>query len=215
MTTLSDAQDALQIAHGRSDTDSLSVYTQGLNAAILACALLYEPPELRTSGSLTATSSQNYVSISTLTRPLRIEHIWNSTGSQRLWPLSLNELNILYLPTSGNVLYYALYGNVLHYRPQPSSNETLTVYFLQYPSRLQNAADVLPMAMYEDFIYAFASSFIWASFEEGESATIWSNIATQLNLPLSLMTSVRKAMRGEVPIDDDVQRTLQQGTLTS
>lgn len=212
MTTLLALNQEVQELIARDDTTAKTMITRGINAGIVAATILYEPPEQRTTSNLTASNGVASVALSGLTRWLRIEEVYNSTGSNRVWPLSYHQLNSFYLPTSGNVIFYALYGGTMYYKPTPSQDETLNVYFLQYPARVSNDGDTLPLSYYEDFILSFSTAFAFASLEEGESEQIWERIAAQLNLPFSALTKVRSVMREELPSGNDLQRALSESS---
>jgi len=214
MTTLGDLLTDLQHATGRSDDAAVQLMERGVNAGIIAASLLYRPAELRESGSLTAASNLKYVSLSSLSRFLTIEEIYNETGSCKVWPLEFSELEVLELPTTGYVKYFAVYGDVLHYRPQPSTNETLTAYYLALPARLTTSTDTLPLDSYQDFIFSFAQAFVWAGFEEGESSAVWQKVADATTVPWQTITQIRDVLNKQVPNVYDVQAAVSKGIAT-
>lgn len=211
MTLLSTVIADLQRATARTDDEAQSLMIRGVNAGVIAAALIYRPGELKTNGSITAVSTANYASLSTLSRWMSIDEIQNVTGSCRVWPLEFAELNTLEVPTTGNVLFYAIYGNDIHYRPQPALNETLTVYYFALPARLTALGDTLPLDDYQDFILSFAQSFVWASLEEPESSAVWQKLTEMTGIPWKEMTQIRDLLTQQVPYVRELQTAVSKG----
>jgi len=111
------------------------------------------------------------------------------------------------MPSTDYVLFYALYGETMHYRPQPASNNTLVTYYLQYPARVVNDGDTLPLERYEEFIMAFATEYFWATQEESESQQAWQKMADRMGMPLQMLQQARNLTRGEEP-SGDIRRTI-------
>lgn len=214
MSTLLDLKNEVVFAcGGRDDTDFLEAIERGINAGLLTASLLFEPPELRVSGSLTAPSTDTKVSLTGLTRPWRIEEVFNESSAEALFKLPFWALNTTWLPSSGSVQFWALYGQVLHYRPQPDSNETLTVYYLQYPDQLGADSDEFPFsASLEGFTLAFAKEWAFGVLEEKESSDLWAGIVTALGVPEATSAEVRRLLREEWKFGNNVQGTLSKGS---
>jgi hypothetical protein len=206
MATLLELENEVLEAIGRPGDATAKAYAKrSLNAGITLAGLLYEPPELRTNGTLIATNAQDYVDMSTLTRLMRVEAIWNSTGGDVVWSLPFDRLNVFNLPTTGNVKYYALHGNTLYYKPTPTGNETLDIHFLQYAARLENDEDAYPFTMHEDFVLSIGAEITFGFLEEGEMLESWNAISERLGVPAQTAAQIRQALREEVDIGD-IQR---------
>lgn len=201
MTTLLELENEVLEALGRpSDPTAKEYAKRGINAGVMLAGLLYEPPELRTNGNIVATNAQDYVSISTLTRLHRVEKVYNTTGSNVVWPLPLSRLSVFPMPTSGNVKYYALHGNIMYYRPTPTGNETLNVYYLQHAARLTNDVDAYPFSMHEDFVLSIGVEMSFGFLEEDGMMGAWDKITERLGLPAQTAAKVRQALREEIDI---------------
>lgn len=201
---------------GRSDTTVKTMLTRGINAGLIATVILHEPPEARANSNLTAVAAGTAIDISSgLTRYLRVEEVYNSTQSQKVWPLNFHQLEAFPMPTGTGVLYYALYGDEMYYKPYPSSNETLKTHYLQYPTRLTDDGDTVPYDFYQDFVLGFASMFAFACIEEGESVQIWERIGQNLGIPFSILARVRGILREEAVNVRDVQDVMAEGTAVS
>lgn len=199
MTTFLEIQTEL-IANlgGRDDTDAIAAIKRGINAGIFAAAFTFEPPELRTTGNLIATNGGGSVLITSLTRPLRIESVYNTTGSAPVYSLPYKMLEILWLPTSGNVQFYSMFGNSMYYKPDPTGNETLLTSYLQYPARLDDDSDLYPFNTAEDYVLVLATAYAFAFLEEGETSAMWAKLGETYGLPEAMVTKIRRVMRGEV-----------------
>lgn len=218
MTTLGEMRTELHRAVGDNSTGTDAILLRAINAGIVAASILFEPPELRTSANITAASTSKTANVANgLTRHLKIDEVWNANANGKVWPLALNEMHALesLMPANGNVLFYALHGQLLHYRPQPTANQTLTVYYLQRANRVVNANDTIPLEDFEEFIMSFAMEFFWAFKEEGESQQGWQQISDRLGIPYGQLAQVRRALRGDAPDDHNVRGAVQPGTVAT
>jgi len=205
MTTVASLITDLQISTARTDSAAQAMMLRGINAGVVAATMLFRPPEQRTSEALTATVALNYVSMSTLTNLLFIEEVYNTTSALRVWPLEFSELEVLPLPvTLGAIMYYAIHGSILHYRPKPLVETTLTAYYLKSPTRL-TSGDSLPFSQNDDFIYSFAQTFVWAAFEEPDSASLWQKVVDATGVPQTYITQIRDALTRQVPSGSNIQ----------
>ena len=93
---------------GNTDSVATSGIERGINAGLVAAAYLFEPPEIKTSGSLSASSGSGSVSTSTLTRPMTISSVYSATQSLKLYRLDFEQMDARWVPTSGNILFYCL-----------------------------------------------------------------------------------------------------------
>jgi hypothetical protein len=185
-----------------SRTDGVAVLAarEAVNTGIQLAALAYEPSELRIEGTLTtATDGQALDLSSVLTRFLRMERVYNATGKNNVFPLSFEELEMLWLPTTGCVQYYALFGNNFYYKPYPTSAETLNVSYLQYPASLEEDSDEFPYTeSLVDFVLTTGTAFAQASIDEKSTIQTWVELAGQLGLSQAAMTKTRKYLREEI-----------------
>lgn len=204
MTTVASLIDDLKITTARTDVPAQTVMLRGINAAVTAAAMLFRPPEQRTSSVLTATTALNYVSLSSLVNMLFIEEVYNTTSSTRVWPLELAELEILPLPKKGAILYYAIHGSVLYYRPKPTIEASLNVFYFISPTRL-TVNDNLPFSQNDDFIFSFAQAFTWAAFEEPESNALWQKVVDATGVPQTYITQIRDVLTRQVPSGSNLQ----------
>lgn len=214
MTTLATLRDEVYRSLGnRNDTDAQVWADRGINVGMIAYTLLNEPPECRTLGYGNAVAAGTVIVLSTqLTRHVRLERVYNNTGSCPVLFIPFRMWDLLYFPTSGNVQFYTLYGNSLYYKPLPTSTEQLYLYYFQLPARLDDSTDVYPFAMGEDFVLAFAKKWAWACLEEKEDSDMWSGLATDLALPEKLISDLRKYVREEWGYGADVSKALSKGT---
>ena len=213
MTQVTDIVADLKIGTAKTSAQAEAIMLRAINAAVVATALLYRPAELKESGSLIATSALKYVSMTALSRFVTIDNIYNITGSCPVWQLELPELDVLQMPTTGNVTFYAIYGDVLHYRPQPASDETLTVYYFALPLRLANLTDTLPLDMYQDFILSFAQSVVWAAYEETEDQAMWQKVSDMTGTPWNQITQIRDILNRQVPYVNNIQAVVSKDTV--
>lgn len=211
MTLVSAMITDLRHATAQSGTAADAIMLRAINAGIVASACIHRPPSLRTSGTLTASSGQKYVSLSTLSRWMTVDEVYNTSGSCKVWPLELSDLEVLPLPTTGSILYFAVHGNTLYYRPQPTENETLTVYYLAFPARMTATSDTLPLPEHEDFIFSFAQAFTWAGFEEDTASGLWQKIGDALSISHKEITQIREVLNRQVPNVYDIQAALPKG----
>lgn len=202
MTTRLELTEEVLEAIGRPDDAAAKAYAvRGINAGIITVGLLFEPPELRTDGTLTALTTQNHVDMSTLTRLLRVDVVWNSTGSIHVWPLPFRLLQVLNLPSSGNVEYYSQFGNTMYYKPIPTVAETLNVFYVQQPARLTDDTDLYPFEMHEDVVLAIGIEIAFGFLEEDGMVGAWQKITDRLGVPQTAAVQIRKALREEIDIE--------------
>ncbi len=206
MTTLLDLTTIIQSNVARpGDVDAKAWAVRGINAGMYAAALMFEPPELRVVEDGTAVAAGTAVDLATLTRFLRVDEVYNATGSNRVWPLSFQQLQSLWLPSTGGVQYYALHGKSLYYKPLPSGNETLNIYHFSYPVRLSGDSDVFPLdSQHEEFVLSLGTAYTWACQEEVEDVGMWVGLADKFAIPEAQVTQIRRMLREEVPRDDNV-----------
>ena len=205
MTTVASLITDLQISTARTDAAAQAMMLRGINAGVVAAAMLFRPPEQRTSGDLVATTTFNYTSMAGLTNLLFTEEVYNTTSSLKVWPLEFGELEVLPLQTTaGPIMYYAIHGSVMHYRPKPAVETTLKVYYLKSPTRLASG-DSLPFSQNDDFIYSFAQTFTWAAFEEPDSSAVWQKVVDATGVPATYITQIRDALTRQVPSGSNIQ----------
>ncbi len=207
MTDFSTLYQEIQSSIGResaSDSLAVTVSKRGVNVGLFAAAFLFEPPELRTTGDLTASNTQDYVALSGLTRCYRVESVYNSTGSCHVYFLPYTQRQLLWLPTSGYVRFWSLYGNTLYYKPIPSSSETLSVSYFQYPTKLDADDDTFPFPTLEGYVLGIGTEYAWACLEEGESSQMWSKLADKYSIPETAVSLIRRQIGKEVSLGNNV-----------
>lgn len=210
MTTVASLITDLKIATARTDDAAVALMLRGINAGLVAATLLTRPSSMRLSGTVTAVSNAKLVTLTGLTNWALIEEVYNSTGGCRVWPLQFNELDVLPLATSGYVQFYAIFGNYIHYRPQPSTNEDLTAYYLAYPTRV-TSGDNLPFDESQDLVFSFAQAFVWAGFEESDSQQMWQKVSDMTGVPFVQITQIRDVLMRQSPNVYDVQNAVPKG----
>lgn len=206
MTTLLDLTTIIQSNVARvGDEDAKAWAVRGVNAGMYTAALMFEPPELRTVANGTAVAAGTAIDLTSLQRLLRVDEVYNDTGSQKVWPLNFQQLESLWLPTSGSVSFFALHGWSLYYRPLPFGNEILNIYYFGYPDRLDQDADVFPLhTQHEEFVMSFGTAYTWACLEELEDVDMWMKITDKLTIPEATITQIRRMLREEVPSGNNV-----------
>ena len=160
-------------AIGRSDmTTAQPLALRGINFGQVVASALFSPPEMKTSGSLTVTSSATSTSLSGLTRMLELDHLYNVTavGPIFLLPMDLFIKTVDYTLTGNHVKFAAIYGQTLYVRPYPAVENTLTAYYKIYPDRITTTGASLAFSGYDDFILNCALQFVWAGLEETEQS---------------------------------------------
>ncbi len=211
MTSFLELKNEVCSSIGRpGDPDALSWAGRAVNAGVTLVGLIYEPEELRQIGSLSPLNGVERITLNTLTRPLRIEDVYNETEGVKVWPIEYRSRNSLPLPSSGPVLFFALYSSWMYFNPIPSSNLTLRISYLQYAARLVNNTDLYPYARYEDFVLTFANALAFAFLEEGESSDVWMKVGQNLGLSEAQITQTQRVLRGEVDLGK-LQRALSTG----
>lgn len=196
-STVSNFLSRLRGPLGRNDTEGDGFITQGLNFACLLVALLYDPPELQTTGSLTISAGTSSVSLSTLTRLRLIKAIYNTTGSCVVWPMSFQHW-FLHKPAGiGYAEYYTRDGNTLYVsKAMLFSSQVLTVYYNQFPIVVSGVADSISFETYDPLVESYALAYAMACLEETEQATFWNKLADVLNIPEAILLQVRQKIEG-------------------
>lgn len=217
MTTLGDLRSQVYASiGGRDDADAEMWADRGINAGMLAFALLTEPPECKTSGYGNALNTGVALDLTTqLTRHIRLDRVYNVTQSVPVQEVPFRMWDLYPLPTSGYVRYFALHGNTLYYKPTPAGTEQLQFWYFQYPARLDDSSDSYPFTAGEDFVLAFAKRWAWACQEEQEDAQMWAGLASDLLLPDKTVADLRKYMREEWGYESNLPGTVSEGTVKS
>lgn len=195
-TQLSTFQDRLETAMGQEGTVVDEHIRQGVNFAVALIALMFDPPELQTSGSLSISVGGTSVSLSTLTRPRLIKHVWNVTSAAQVFEVPFDKWLTLVQTGSGNVKFYSRDGMTLYTRPTPTAGNTLTAYYNQYPDYLLSAGDEVPYAQYDDLINSYAQAYAWACQEEKDASDLWNTLGDKLGAPALVMKEARRFMEG-------------------
>jgi len=180
-STLTTLRAVVTDALGRTDTLAVSWADRGLNYGQLLAAKLYSPEELKTSSTLTVAASGTSVSLSTLTGMYFLTSIYNITNAGPVYLGDFNRFQYVVPTGAGNVKYAARYGSTLYTRPTPTATNTLTVYYVKYPTELTSASQTIDFDHYDSFITSFALQYAWACQEEKESSDIFTSILTTIN----------------------------------
>ena len=183
-------------ALGRADANALTIAGRGVNFGQLMAAILYDPPELQTTGSLTVSASGTSVSLSTLTNLLSLIKIYNSTASKDVFIVPYDKFTIIVPTGAGNVLYAAKFGTTLYTRPTPTVSNTLTASYRKYPSPLVADGTSIDFDHYDEFITTVGLRYAWACFEEPESSDLFSKVGELIGVPLAIGTKIRNQLEG-------------------
>ncbi len=168
-------------ALGRSDTVATSWADRGINYGQYLAAKLYSPVELRTSGTVTVAASGTSVSLSTLTTLYYLVSLYNLTNSSDIFMCDFSRFSFVIPTGAGSVKYATRFGSTLYTRPTPTVENSLTVYYVKYPTALDDATDTLDFDHYDSFITSFALQYAWACQEEKESSDIFTGILSTIN----------------------------------
>ncbi|MCW7076427.1 MAG: hypothetical protein OCU18_03935 [Candidatus Syntrophoarchaeum sp.] len=197
MTTRLDLKNEVRRALGGNDSDAATAgIERGLNAGLVAAAYLFEPPEVRETGTLNTASDSGRTVTSSLTRPMAITSVYSTTTDKKIFRLEFEQMDMPWVPSSGDIQYYCLRGSYLYYRPQAA--ETLTVYYLKRPPRLENDTDAYPFETLEDFVVAFGTAYAWAFLEENENVSMWNVLADRMSIPEARLLQVKQIMDGNI-----------------
>jgi len=178
-------------ALGRDDTLGIALAKEGVNFAYTLGALAFQPPELQTSSSLTATSGASSVSLSSLTGLHQINAIFNDTGSITVWLIPHGRWNAI-RPTGAltYVKFASRYGNTLHHN-SPTSDNSLSLFYLKTPVLLSGDGDTLEYVNHDSFIMAVATQYAFSCLEEKESADLFKTISDTFSIPLAIGSKLR------------------------
>jgi len=182
---------------GRDDSVALAVINACLNYATTLAALIFEPPELREQGNLTVTGGNSSVSLSTLTKLLDLQTVWNTTDSLKMWFIPWESWYVILPSSVGKTKYFSIFGDSLYVKDTPSVNKTLLVSYTNYPTTLVNLTDVLEFEHHDSYIVTVALAICWAFFEEGESSGVLQKAADAIAMPLSLGAKARQVIEGK------------------
>lgn len=197
-TLYQEVQDSIARSNA-NDTFAVQIAKRGVNAGMMAAGLIFEPPEMRTSANLVALTTQEYVSTANLTRLQRIEEVYNETANARVYPLPFNMRNTFWIPPANNVQFYSMHGWLMYYKPTPTANNTLNIYFLQYPAVLSDANTAFPFPTLEAYVISFATEYAWACLEESDSQQIWTRVNEKLTLPEGMAAKIRLLSQEQYP----------------
>lgn len=184
--TLSTLQTNVRNRTDKDDTDRWpdSLLTTVLNDSIKELwdtLIIYNPDPITTSYDYTTDGTEDYALPSDLyaIRGVDLEHSTNNVST--LTPFSFAERNIyktlplgLYGDFYGVPMYYDRRGNNLIIAPYSSSGETLTLYYIAYPTTLSSASDSIDFQNgWEDFVLWSAAARLTPRDEEQENANLF------------------------------------------
>ncbi len=186
----------------RNDSIVDGFILQGLNFACTLISLLFQPPDLQTSGTLTISASLSSYSLSSLTRLQTINHIYNTSGSNIVWPIDFHSLDLCSPLAAAAAVYtkfYSRYGGTLYIRPLSSLENSLTVYYSQYPLVLTEDGDEVGFANYDSQIEAYALTYALTCLEETDTAAVWQKLGELIAVPQNILLMTRQKLE-EGPI---------------
>jgi hypothetical protein len=210
MTSYNDLETDLKNAVAMEDSKTIALINPAINFGVWLASALYEPEVQKSISNLTAVSTAGYISIATMTRMLRMDHLYNSTGGGAMYPMSYDQMKSAYIP-AGDALFWTTYGQRLYYAPTPSSNQTLNAHYLQYPARI-SAGEDLPFDEYEDFILTAAIQYVWATQEEVENVDMWAKLTGALNTGGASIGLTKQIMEREGMDVNNLSRVIPKGS---
>ena len=183
----------------RNDSVVAGYITRGVNFACTAIALLYDPPELHTSGTVVVDASNETVSIAELTRLMNIRRVFNETSNKVLYKIPFKSIDtIAPLDTAAAVhnRFYSREGFYLHVRPLSSVANTLAVSYSQYPVAVLADGTKISFSGYDSLVETLALSYTWACLEEVETSAMWQKLGDMQLLPQQVMNKTRRYLEG-------------------
>lgn len=183
---------------GRSDADAETIYLYAINLAIQAIALRYDVPEAYQAANITFNANVNEANLTSSWAVNDVIKARNLTNGIDMHFVPIEQLDLV-TPTTGYPRFYSRIGNSLLIRPTPANGTTIKVRSTKYFTRLTDNSNDIPIEYYESQLVAIATAVAWAAFEEGESATLWAQIADILNISYEEMTRMKKLIEG-VPV---------------
>lgn len=197
-TTLQTFKTRLYDPLGRSDTTADNIITRGVNFACLCIAMLYDPPELHTTGTLSVLSSGTSVSLSTLTRLAVVKRVYNETAAGPVHMVPFKDWDVTVPEETGSVRFYTKEGSTLYVKPAPSVTNVLTAYYSQFPLVVSNNSDEISFSNFDPEVESYALSYAFMCLEEAESAQGWLKLGETLAVPQQLLLKARQAMEGSI-----------------
>jgi hypothetical protein len=195
-TTLSEFYTRLRGPLGRNDAVGDKFIEQGVNFGCVLTALLFDPPELSTSGSLTVTALGTSVSLSTLTRPRTIKSVYNATSSLPIWSIEYRRLDFVVPVETGHVRFYSREGDTLYVKPAPTVENTLTAYYNQFPLAVSSSNEHISIEDMDPMIESYALAYAMGCLEETEQAQFWAGLGEKLMVPEAMLLQARKYLEG-------------------
>lgn len=180
----------------RNDTTGDAFILQGLNFASTLIALMFDPPELSTVGSLTVTTSASSVSLSTLTRLRTIKHIYNYTASKQIFYIPFSRWYFSIPSETGNVRFWSRDSDTLYVAPGPSASNTLYCYYNTFPAVLTSSGDSIAFDNYDPLVESYALVYALGCMEEIEVAGFWDKLASTLDVPTNILYQTRQLLEG-------------------
>lgn len=183
----------------RNDSVVDGFITRGVNFACTLIALVYGPPELQTSGTATILAGASTTSLASLTRLATITNVYNTSGSNKVWMLPHDTLE-LHAPLETSVAkyfkYYSRDGMTMNFRPLSIYDNTVSIEYNQYPSVVSANGDEISFSNYDSMVESYAAAYAWACLEETEIAGIWKSLGDNIAAPQQLMLKARQYLEG-------------------
>jgi len=180
----------------QSSSEVEEAAVRGINFGAFVVALTMDPRELYTSGSVVVTSGGVSVTLTTLTKLNMVKVIYNSTNNIPVLHIPFGKWFIILPPGTGEIRVCSQQGTMLHTAPVPSEDTTLDIYYTVFPTTLVNAGDVLSFEEYDEQVVAIATAYAWASLEEAENTQLWTGLSSLLNIPETLLLTLKGKYEG-------------------
>jgi hypothetical protein len=171
-------------AIGRADTLGVAVAKRGINFGRVIAALGFDPVELKSAGTLTATATGSVV-LTTLSKIRLINSIYNDTARKAVTFIPEEKFNLIVPSGLTYIEYFYRHGNTIYYNA-PLAPNTLAVKYTIYPTELSGDSDACALAEYEPIITSLGIAYAFASLEETESHAIWEKVLTSASAPFVL-----------------------------
>lgn len=185
MTTFINLYTPVTDAIGRADTLGVTLAKRGINFGQLLAALLFDPITLKSTGTLTASSTST--SLSSLTKLRLINSIYNTTGGKPVTFVPEEKFDFIVPSGLTYIEYYYRHGGTI-YHNSPSASNSLSVKYTIFPTELSGDSDTCALTEYDPFIVSAGINYAFASLEENESQAIWDKVLSTYAAPFQFNT---------------------------
>lgn len=182
------------IARDSSDAAAVLLVPKAINYAIDAAAILFKPPELYTTYSMTVTAGESSKQFTT--KFIDLIDIYNVTDSSQMLFIPYEALRLV-VPTSTKLKYYSMFGDWIYFNAAPTGDTSLRLGYIEYPTELSADADEPVFSRYDAYIVSMATAFCWAAFEEGDAIEVWGKVGEALGMSLMKAAQAREVVAGK------------------